>query len=184
MGYRLNRLDEPVFIEVSKPLLTEFGIHYRLESCVEQTNCKKLNNVILNSLRWKQEIGHDDLNPLTADRCTSSCCLSAQKSSAHFVQGRICSGTSWVLLEISCNALRGATWDLKSNVFVHDVSSFQGKVLLKLTIKWSEPQFELVVAWAMASSGLTLEDKMYILSYVRDKIWNVYHKNGFKNSLR
>ena len=33
MGYRLNRLDEPVFIEVSKPLLTEFGIHYRLESC-------------------------------------------------------------------------------------------------------------------------------------------------------
>ena len=34
MGYRLNRLDEPVFMAVSKPLLTEFGIHYRLESCV------------------------------------------------------------------------------------------------------------------------------------------------------
>ena len=34
MGYRLNRLDEPVFIAVSKPLLTEFGIHLRLESCV------------------------------------------------------------------------------------------------------------------------------------------------------
>ena len=34
MGYRLNRLDEPVFIAVSKPLLTEFGIHHRLESCV------------------------------------------------------------------------------------------------------------------------------------------------------
>ena len=33
MGYRLNRLDEPVFMAVSKPLLTEFGIHYRLESC-------------------------------------------------------------------------------------------------------------------------------------------------------
>ena len=33
MGYRLNRLDEPVFIAVSKPLLTEFGIHHRLESC-------------------------------------------------------------------------------------------------------------------------------------------------------
>ena len=30
MGYRLN---EPVFIAVSKPLLTEFGIHLRLESC-------------------------------------------------------------------------------------------------------------------------------------------------------
>ena len=30
MGYRL---DEPVFIAVSKPVLTEFGIHLRLESC-------------------------------------------------------------------------------------------------------------------------------------------------------
>ena len=33
MGYRLNRLDEPVLIAVSKPLLTEFGIHHGLESC-------------------------------------------------------------------------------------------------------------------------------------------------------
>ena len=33
VGYRLNRLDEPIFIEVSIPLLTEFGIHFRLESC-------------------------------------------------------------------------------------------------------------------------------------------------------
>ena len=34
MEYRLNRLDEPVFMAVPKPMLTEFGIHYRLESCV------------------------------------------------------------------------------------------------------------------------------------------------------
>ena len=33
MGYRLNRLDEPVFMAVPKPLLIEFGIHLRLESC-------------------------------------------------------------------------------------------------------------------------------------------------------
>ena len=33
MGYHLNRLDEPVFMAVSKRLLTEFGIHQRLESC-------------------------------------------------------------------------------------------------------------------------------------------------------
>ena len=33
MGYHLNRLDKPVFMAVSKPLLTEFGIHHRLESC-------------------------------------------------------------------------------------------------------------------------------------------------------
>ena len=33
MGYRLNRLDEPVFKAVPKPMLTEVGIHHRLESC-------------------------------------------------------------------------------------------------------------------------------------------------------
>ena len=38
MGYRLNRLDEPVFMAVSKPLLTEFGIRHRLESCVGFTS--------------------------------------------------------------------------------------------------------------------------------------------------
>ena len=32
MGYRLNCRDEPVFMAVQKPVLTEFGIHYRLES--------------------------------------------------------------------------------------------------------------------------------------------------------
>ena len=34
MGYRLIRLDEPIFMAVLKPMLTEFGIHHRLESCV------------------------------------------------------------------------------------------------------------------------------------------------------
>ena len=34
VGYRLNRLDEPIFMAVSKPLLTESDIHHRLESCV------------------------------------------------------------------------------------------------------------------------------------------------------
>ena len=33
MGYRLNRLDEPIFMAVPKPMLIEFGIHYRSESC-------------------------------------------------------------------------------------------------------------------------------------------------------
>ena len=33
MGYHLNRHDEPIFMAVSKPLLTESGIHHRLESC-------------------------------------------------------------------------------------------------------------------------------------------------------
>ena len=33
MGYHLNRLDEPVFMVVPEPMLSEFGIHQRLESC-------------------------------------------------------------------------------------------------------------------------------------------------------
>ena len=37
MGYRLNLLEEPVFMAVPKPMLTEFGIHYRLESCDSQS---------------------------------------------------------------------------------------------------------------------------------------------------
>ena len=36
MGYRLNRLGETIFMAMSKPMLTEFGIHYRLESCGTQ----------------------------------------------------------------------------------------------------------------------------------------------------
>ena len=34
MQYGLNRLDEPVFMAVPKPMQTEFGIHHRLECCV------------------------------------------------------------------------------------------------------------------------------------------------------
>ena len=33
MGYRLNRLDEPIFMAGPKPMRTEFGIYPRLESC-------------------------------------------------------------------------------------------------------------------------------------------------------
>ena len=35
MGYRLNLLDEPVFMAVPNPMLTEFGIHHGLESCAK-----------------------------------------------------------------------------------------------------------------------------------------------------
>ena len=47
MGYRLNRLDEPVLIAVSKPLLTEFGIRHRLESCVPEMELE------LHKRRWQ-----------------------------------------------------------------------------------------------------------------------------------
>ena len=40
----MNHLDEPVLIAVSKPLLTEFGIYHRFESCevTKQPNVKEL----------------------------------------------------------------------------------------------------------------------------------------------
>ena len=38
MGYCLNRLDEPVFMAGPKPMVTEFGIHHRLESNVVDKN--------------------------------------------------------------------------------------------------------------------------------------------------
>ena len=47
MGYRLNCLDDAIFMAVSKPLLTEFGIHHRLESCVnveEEVKVKYVRN--------------------------------------------------------------------------------------------------------------------------------------------
>ena len=33
MGYRWNRLDEPIFMAGPKPMRTEFGICQRLENC-------------------------------------------------------------------------------------------------------------------------------------------------------
>ena len=36
----MNRLDEPVLMAVPKPMRTEFGIHQRLESCVQYTRMK------------------------------------------------------------------------------------------------------------------------------------------------
>ena len=37
MGYHLNCLDEPVFVAVPEPMLTEIGTHDRLESGVLHT---------------------------------------------------------------------------------------------------------------------------------------------------
>ena len=46
MGYRLNRLDEPIFMAGPKPMRTEFGIHQRLESCVPYSIFNALFNQI------------------------------------------------------------------------------------------------------------------------------------------
>ena len=46
MGYCLNCLDKPVFSAVPKPLLTEFGIHHRLESCASCCYLIRSTNLI------------------------------------------------------------------------------------------------------------------------------------------
>ena len=57
MGYRLNRLDEPVFMAVSKPLLTEFGINHRFESCVPE--CMTLAEISATAIFFPIKLMHD-----------------------------------------------------------------------------------------------------------------------------
>ena len=45
MGYRLNRLDEPVFMAGRKPMQTEFGIHHRLDSCAALFSLKDILSI-------------------------------------------------------------------------------------------------------------------------------------------
>ena len=66
MGYHLNRLDETIFMAVSKPLLTEFDINHRLESCDGRNSLlqwwlidllpsvTKLNRKLVSSISSKQ----------------------------------------------------------------------------------------------------------------------------------
>ena len=43
MGYNsLNRFEDSAFMAVAKPMLTEFGIHYILKSCVHHSRLKQL----------------------------------------------------------------------------------------------------------------------------------------------
>ena len=53
MVYRLNHLDEPVFMAVPKPRLTGFGIDYRLESCGEHSLKPTCNMIVLNNIKNK-----------------------------------------------------------------------------------------------------------------------------------
>ena len=56
MGYRLNHLNEPVVIAVSKPLLTEFGIHHRLESCAVEYRIHHFSKIC--KIVWSVKYGH------------------------------------------------------------------------------------------------------------------------------
>ena len=58
MGYRLNRLDAPVFMAVPKPMLTEFGIYYRLESCEAEIRLPR-NRAMACSVIWPAELKAD-----------------------------------------------------------------------------------------------------------------------------
>ena len=56
MGYRLNRLDEPVFVAGPKPMRTEFGIHQRLESCDLRCQEHTVRNLASNKLNCTEKI--------------------------------------------------------------------------------------------------------------------------------
>ena len=56
MGYHLNSLDEPVLIAGAKPLLTEFGIYLRLESC-ELTTKITVHAIGVTCLRQAETVG-------------------------------------------------------------------------------------------------------------------------------
>ena len=66
MGYHLNRLDEPIFMAVSKPLLTEFGIHHGLESCdllsIKTSLIKTRSGQNLRSKKQTKAAAHAKLN--------------------------------------------------------------------------------------------------------------------------
>ena len=56
MGYCLNRLDELVFIAVSKPLLSEFGVHHRLECCAHDIYNFSIDFFLLDALKDHDKI--------------------------------------------------------------------------------------------------------------------------------
>ena len=58
MGYRLNRLDEPIFMAGPKSMRNECGIHLRLESC--ETVCP---SVVLRSFELCLKIMRDIFLP-------------------------------------------------------------------------------------------------------------------------
>ena len=64
MGYRLNCLDEPAFMAGPKPMLTEFGIHPRLESCEWLQNHQRNQYVIILS----QSMAYPFHTPRVEDR--------------------------------------------------------------------------------------------------------------------
>ena len=59
--YRWNRLDEPVFMAVPKPMRTEFGIHQRLESCIRESNLKHwllwdiIGAILISLISWHSQ---------------------------------------------------------------------------------------------------------------------------------
>ena len=70
MGYRLNRLlDEPVLMTGPKPVLTEFGIYYRLERCSVITFVQRRGGI----RSWVREIGATEETRVSPCKSTIVC---------------------------------------------------------------------------------------------------------------
>ena len=128
MGYRLY---EPVFIVVSKPLLTEFGIHLRLESCGVQTKVRPLQAVYLKYPRTNCRVYFRSLGidvgavaplrvglmwrRLTFDWTSDHDVSTREKSNTESDALKLASkGTSWA---ISCGVVPNSTWEIGSLFF-------------------------------------------------------------------
>ena len=72
LGYRLNRLDEHVLKEVPKPRLTEFGIHYKWESCalLRFSPTSYLLGTLLEEIRLEQDLAAGEKQAVST-KCVS-----------------------------------------------------------------------------------------------------------------
>ena len=62
----VQNLMSPFYIVVSKPMLTEFGIHYRLESCAKFIKARLYLSVIFNHLMPKIKKVQLDITPVAS----------------------------------------------------------------------------------------------------------------------
>ena len=58
MGYCLSHRDEPVLMEVPKPLLGEFGQYHVLESCVLKYHGNNLDAFFVSLMANKRTLTH------------------------------------------------------------------------------------------------------------------------------
>ena len=157
MGCYLNRLDAPVFMAVSKPLLIEFGIYHRLESCVPYLLSYMGVKISSSVQKWKKSCNSDHTwcmldisNPflyMSLCRSSCSCWVLLAESEVEF----LC--TSWHdHPEFGSRGLRGKIRPLPGSHLPHCHKKSKGNVMgllgwLRFSCFWSRLIFHLGPDW-------------------------------------